>query len=80
MKTETRLHNIPANIEVVVNVHAAQTTTSEQRIHLGVITCSKRKLITTSNFLLGFCCSLMLFTLRHTDSCRLVDLLLVAVF
>jgi len=34
--------------EVVVNVHAAQTTTSEQS-QLGVITVSKRKLMTHEN-------------------------------
>jgi len=34
------------NVEVVVNVHAGRTTTSEQS-QLGVLTCSKRKLITS---------------------------------
>ncbi|HKZ93637.1 MAG TPA: hypothetical protein VJ249_03515 [Candidatus Bathyarchaeia archaeon] len=34
-------------MEVVVNVHAAQTTTSKAETHLGVITDSKRKLITS---------------------------------
>jgi hypothetical protein len=33
-------------MEVVVNVHAAQTTISEQS-QLGIMTCSKRKLITS---------------------------------
>ena len=44
----TRTHQQPPilNIEVVVNVHAAQTTTSEQK-RLGIITVSKRKLITS---------------------------------
>jgi len=38
--------NHVVNNEVVVNVHAERTTTSEQT-ELGVITCSKRKLITS---------------------------------
>jgi len=39
---------ISANIEVVVIVHAGRTTTSEaKQALLGVITCSKRKSITS---------------------------------
>jgi hypothetical protein len=35
------------NMKVVVNVHAAQTTTSEAKhARFGIMTCSKRKLIT----------------------------------
>ena len=37
----------PINIEVVVNVHAAQTTTSEREARFGIITKPKRKLITS---------------------------------
>jgi hypothetical protein len=35
------------NIEEVVNVHAEQTTTSEKEACFGIITCSKRELITS---------------------------------
>jgi len=38
--------HVKHNMEVVVNVHAALTTTSEES-QLGVITDSKRKLITS---------------------------------
>jgi len=47
MKNRTRLHSTAANIEVVVNVHAAQTTTSKAETRFGVITKSKRELITS---------------------------------
>jgi hypothetical protein len=33
-------------MEVVVGVHAARTTTSEDEARFGIMTCSKRKLIT----------------------------------
>jgi len=42
-----QVHSLqPSNMEVVVDVHAAQTTTTEHS-YLGIMTCSKRKLITS---------------------------------
>ena len=44
--TQSSTFTATYNIEVVVNVHAARTTTSKPKRHLGIMTCSKRKLIT----------------------------------